>query len=61
MSDKQRALQAIKKLPNSATFGQILDELYFRLKVEQGLRDLARGRAVSHEVARKRLAKWLPK
>lgn len=61
MSDKEHALRAIERLPDTATFEQIMAELYFREKVERGLRDVAEGRVVSQEVASQRLTRWLPK
>jgi predicted transcriptional regulator len=59
MTQKELALQAIDRLPDSATLEDIMAELYFRQKVERGLKDLEEGRVVSHEDARKRLVQWL--
>lgn len=59
MTEKQEAIQAIEKLPDSATLEDIMAELYFREKVDRGLRDIEQGRVVSHEEARRRLAQWL--
>lgn len=49
MSDKQQALEAIQKLPESASMEDIVEELCFRMKVEQGLADMAAGRTVSDD------------
>jgi hypothetical protein len=34
-------------------------ELYFRQKVDQGLRELDEGKGIPHDQARERLQKWL--
>jgi predicted transcriptional regulator len=59
MTQKELALQAIDRLPDSATLEDIMAELYFRQKVERGLKDLEEGRVISHEDARRRLVQWL--
>ena len=60
MSDKERALEMIRKMPDSKPFDEILADLFFREQVDRGLRDLESGRTITEEEARKRLAKWLP-
>ncbi|MBN1341417.1 MAG: hypothetical protein JXQ73_01990 [Phycisphaerae bacterium] len=59
MTQKQQAIEAIERLPDNATFEDIMEELYFRGKVERGLKDIERGRVVSHEEAKRRLVQWL--
>ncbi|MCG3128218.1 MAG: hypothetical protein CHACPFDD_03095 [Phycisphaerae bacterium] len=59
MSEKQSAIQAIEKLPDSATLEDIMAELYFRQKVDRGLRDLQQGRVISHDEAKRRPTRWL--
>jgi len=59
MTDKQRALETINNLPDSATLEEIMAELYLRQKVEHGLDDIRQGRVVSHEEAKRRLSQWL--
>jgi predicted transcriptional regulator len=59
MSAKERAIQAVEGLRDSATIEDIMADLYFRQKVDRGLRDLQEGRVVSHEEAKRRLAQWL--
>lgn len=49
----------IQRLPDDVTVTDITAELYFRQKVDEGLRQLDAGEAVPHEEAKKRLAKWL--
>ncbi len=59
MGDKDRAIDMIRDMPDSKRFDEILAELYFREKVQRGLRDEAAGRVISHEEARRRLTRWL--
>ncbi|HHT9138313.1 MAG TPA: hypothetical protein ACFYEK_13860 [Candidatus Wunengus sp. YC60] len=55
---KEEAIKLIKKLPDECTITDIIAELYFKQKVEQGLKDIEEGMTVSHEDVRKRMAKW---
>jgi predicted transcriptional regulator len=61
MTEKERILKLIEKLPSNATVEDVMDELYFKEVVDRGLADLAAGRLVTHEEAKKRLAQWLDK
>ena len=59
MTTKQTALRMIKHLPNDASLEDIMYELYFRRRVDRGLRELAGNKTVSHENVKRSLAKWL--
>ena len=39
----------IKKLPDDVTTGAIMEELFFKQQVENGLQDVAEGRVLTHE------------
>jgi predicted transcriptional regulator len=39
----------IEHLPDTATFDDLMYELYVRQKIEAGLKDAAEGRVLSHE------------
>lgn len=56
---KQTAIEAIKNLPDEASFDDIMERLYFIQKIEAGLKDVEEGRVHSHEEVKKRLARWL--
>src|SRR5574337_205413 len=58
MTVKQAALRMIKHLPDDASLEDIMYELYFRQRVDRGLRELARGKTVSHTDVKRSLAKW---
>jgi predicted transcriptional regulator len=55
---KEEAVDLIRRMPDSATTGDILTELYFKEQVERGMRDAAEGRTLSHEEMKERLARW---
>ena len=54
---KQRALEAIEKLPEDVSFEEVMERLYFLSKVERGLQQADAGQLVSHEEARQRLGR----
>lgn len=61
MTEKQRIIDLIQKLPDNVTKDDVMEALYFQDVIDQGLADADAGRLVSHEEAKKRLAKWLDK
>jgi len=56
---KEAVIDAIRQMPDDATVEDILEALYVRQKIDAGLKDVAEGRVMSHEEAKKRLGKWL--
>ena len=48
-SAKDAARQLIDQLPDTATYNDIMYELYVKQKIEEGLADIAAGRTISHE------------
>ena len=48
----------IENLPDDASLEDIMSELYFRQKVDEGLRQLDAGEGIDHSEAKRRLAKW---
>lgn len=59
MTTKDAVIEMIRGLPDDVTLAEIVAELYFRQKVDRGLRELEDGKGVSHDEARKRLAEWV--
>lgn len=58
---KQEVIQMIQSLPEEVTVGDILAELYFKLQVDAGLKELDEGKGIPHEEVEKQLSKWLTK
>jgi len=47
----------IEELPEDITVSDIMAELYFRQNVDEGLKELAEGKGISHEEAKKKKKK----
>ena len=54
---KQKILQVVQELPESATFEDAIERLCFLAKVEEGLRQSDAGETVSHAEAVRQLLK----
>ena len=54
-SAKEAARQIIERLPDQATWDDIMYELYVKQKIEAGLKAADEGGTVSHEEAKRRL------
>jgi len=52
---KQKVLQVVEGLPDSATFEDVIEQLCFLVKVEEGLRQSDAGETVPHAEAVPRL------
>ena len=59
MTEKERILELIRNLPETANIDDVIEELYFKKIVDGSLADLAAGRLINHAKAKRRLAKWL--
>ena len=55
---KEQVIQMIKSLPDEATIDDIMAELYFRLQVDAGLKELDKGKGIPHEEIEKRMSRW---
>jgi predicted transcriptional regulator len=58
---KEKVIQMIKNLPEDVSLDEIMAELYFRLQVDAGLKELDEGKGIPHEEVEKRISKWLTK
>ena len=58
-SAKQEALRMIGRMPDDVSLEDVIYELYFRQRVDRGLRELDAGKTVSHEEVKRSLVKWL--
>jgi predicted transcriptional regulator len=56
---KQAALNAIEHLKDSASYDEIMYQVYVLQKIERGREDVRAGRTVSHDEAKERLSRWL--
>jgi len=61
MNTKDQVLGLIKTLPENTTIDDIMEELYFKSQVDEGLSQLDTGKTVSHSIVKNRLKKWIKK
>jgi predicted transcriptional regulator len=61
MSDKQLALDSIKRLPENASLDVIAERVEFLAAVRKGLDQIERGETIPHEEVKRQLATWLAK
>jgi len=58
---KEEVIALIQQMPEDAKLTDIMAELYFRQKVDQGIKELDKGKGISHEKVKGRMKKWLKK
>ena len=55
-TEKQRAIEAIKTLPEQATIEDAIERLCFIAKIEEGLRQSDAGQLIPHDEVKRRFA-----
>ncbi|MEQ9825106.1 MAG: hypothetical protein ABQ298_12045 [Puniceicoccaceae bacterium] len=61
MSDKEMVLEAVGRLPETATLDQIRDELELIAGIQRGLEDSKAGRVKTTEEVKKLVESWCTK
>jgi hypothetical protein len=61
MSEKDLVIEMIRQLPDNSTVDDIFEELYFRMQVDKGLKELDDGKGIDHSAVKQRLSRWLEK
>ena len=56
---KENVIAMIQQMPDDASVADIMAELYFRQKVDKGLRELDEGKGIPHEEVKERMKEWL--
>jgi predicted transcriptional regulator len=57
---KEQVIEVVKNLPdNNITLENVIEELYFKLQVDQGLAELDAGKGIPHSEVKARMSKWL--
>ncbi|MDO9516654.1 MAG: hypothetical protein Q7J10_01265 [Methanosarcinaceae archaeon] len=56
---KDAVIQMIHNMPDTTSVNDIMAELYFREKVDAGLKALDEGRGIEHQEVKDRVKKWL--
>lgn len=58
---KEQVIRIIKGLPENATIDDVMAELYFKLQVDAGLKELDEGKGIPHADVERRMSRWLAK
>jgi len=61
MSDKELALDSIRRLPEDARLDTIAERLEFLAAIRKGSEQIERGETVPHEEVKRQMAAWLSK
>jgi len=54
---KQEVIKMIRMMPEDISVADIMAELYFRQKVDSGLRQLDEGKGLSHDMVKARIGR----
>ncbi len=57
-STKEQIIRIIRDLPDNVSIEDVMAELYFRLQVDRGLKELNKGRGIPQKAVEKRMSKW---
>lgn len=55
---KEQVIRLIETLPDDVTADDVLAEIYFKMQVDAGLKELDAGQSIPHEDVKERMAKW---
>jgi predicted transcriptional regulator len=56
---KEQVIQLIQQVPDDVTIDDILSELYFKLQVDEGLKELDEGKGIPHQEVKERMSRWV--
>ncbi len=59
MTTKEIAIKSIERLPEDATWEDILERINFMTGVRKGLRELDQGKGITHDNIREEFSEWL--
>ncbi len=58
---KDQVIDLVRSLPEEVTIDDIMRELYFKIQVDKGLKELDEDRGIPHQEVERRMSRWLPK
>jgi predicted transcriptional regulator len=61
MSNKEIVIEAIRQLPEQASFEEIAEEVAILAAIRKGEEDADAGRTIPHDEVKKRLQTWMSK
>ncbi|MBI5562975.1 MAG: hypothetical protein HY894_09040 [Deltaproteobacteria bacterium] len=56
---KEEIIRMISFLPEDVTVDDVMAELYFKMQVDAGIKELDEGKGVAHEDVKKKMSRWL--
>lgn len=57
--EKQQIIDILKTMPQDVSVDELMEQIYFREKLERSIAQAGEGRTVSHDEVRERLGRWL--
>jgi len=61
IKEKDQVVEMICTPPDDSTVDDIMEELFLRIQVDRGIKELDDGKGIPHQDVRSRLSKWLEK
>jgi len=61
MATKEEVIHLIKALPKNTTIDDIMEELYFKAQVDEGLNQLNRNKGIPNSTVKNRIRRWIIK
>ena len=58
---KDQVISIVNSLPDDVTVDDIIAELYFKIQVDAGLKELDEGKGIPHSKVKDRMSKWQKK
>ena len=58
VSVKDSVLRAVKDMPESITFEEVMEHIYLLQKIEKGRHELAEGKGIPHEEVKRQIGTW---
>jgi predicted transcriptional regulator len=58
-SPREAAIDIITRMPDDATFDEVIYRLWVVHKIRRGIEDVDAGRTYSHEEVREQIGRWL--
>jgi predicted transcriptional regulator len=55
---RQQMITILEQLPEDSTFDELFRELAFRRMIDRGLQDVATGKTVDNDEARRQIKSW---
>lgn len=59
LSNKAAALKIIEQMPEDASLEDIMYRLFFRERIDRGLREADEGKTIPHDEVKRSLSEWL--